>query len=101
MKVLSVGTDRKLFEEGSSVRERQIAYAEKLGEIETIVFTTAKYEPYRFSTLSITPTNSASRLLYGFDAWRLAKRMIKPDVVTAQDPFETGLVALFIARRLK
>jgi glycosyltransferase involved in cell wall biosynthesis len=49
----------------------------------------------------VTPTNSRSRLFYGFDAWRIAKELPKPDAVTTQDPFETGLVALFIARRLK
>src|SRR5262245_57568111 len=98
MKILSIGTDRKLFEEGSLVRERQAAYAERLGEINIIVFSLGRREPVRFGEVSVTPTNSRSRLLYGFDAWRIARKLSRPDVVTSQDPFETGLCALFIAR---
>jgi glycosyltransferase involved in cell wall biosynthesis len=101
MRLLSIGTDRKLFEDGSLVRERQTAYAEKIGEIDTIVFTKKGFEPFRFGTLSVTPTNSSSRWFYGMDAWKIAKRLPKSDAITTQDPFETGLVALFIAWRLK
>lgn len=100
MRILSIGTDRKLFEDGSLVRERQIAYAEKLGNIDTIVFTRDAHTIFRYGTLSVTPTNSSSRLLYGWDAWKIAKDLPKPDLVTTQDPFETGLIALFVARRL-
>jgi glycosyltransferase involved in cell wall biosynthesis len=44
------------------------------------------------------PTNSRSRLSYGWDALRIARTLKKPDIVSAQDPFETGLAALFISR---
>lgn len=102
MRVLSIGTDRRLFEEGSAVRERQSAYAENLGELDIIVFTQGRtQQPQRFDTVTLNPTNSSSKLLYGLDAWRVARKLPKPDVITSQDPFETGLVALFIARLLK
>src|SRR5262249_6816028 len=32
---------------------------------------------------------------------RIVKKLAKPDLVTTQDPFETGVIALIIARSLK
>jgi len=101
MRVLSIGTDRKLFEEGSSVFERQVAYADILGELETIVLTKGKYNSARSGKLTAIPTNSSSKFLYFRDVWRIVHTLARPDVITSQDPFETGLIALFLARRLK
>jgi glycosyltransferase involved in cell wall biosynthesis len=39
--------------------------------------------------------------LYGYNAIRLAKKLPRPDVVSAQDPFETGLAAYVIARHFR
>jgi glycosyltransferase involved in cell wall biosynthesis len=102
MRVLSIGTDRKLFEEGSLVRGRQKSYARRLGTLDIIVFTLrrsslAQGERATFGTVTAIPTNSWSKLQYGFDAWRIAMNLDTPDVITSQDPFETGLVALFVA----
>jgi glycosyltransferase involved in cell wall biosynthesis len=102
MRILSIGTDRKLFDETSAVRARQQAYAEKFGNLDIIVFTLRQSQgKQQDGVLTIVPTNSFLRLLYGWDALRIAKTLQKPDVVTAQDPFETGLISWFIARRLK
>lgn len=102
MRVLSIGTDRKLFEEGSVARTRQESYAAQLGNLDVIVFT--KDRPLsadvKTSSVAIYATRSWSRLSYGWGAWRIAMRLQKPDVVTVQDPFETGLIGLCIARRL-
>lgn len=100
MRLLSIGTDRKLFEKGSAVARRQEAYAEKLGHTDIVVFTKQSQAKSKttFGNVSVIPTNSWAALFYGFDAWRLARRLEKPDVVTAQDPFETGLIGFFIAR---
>jgi glycosyltransferase involved in cell wall biosynthesis len=100
MRVLSVGTDRKLFEEGSTARARHEAYAQQLGTLDIIVFTRGNERPVRVGALSVTPTNSFSRLFYGLNAFSIARKLSRPDVITAQDPFETGLIAWFIARRL-
>ena len=102
MRVLAIGTDRKLFEEGSLVRGRQESYAKRLGALDIIVFTKGVFfQRSEFGAVSVMPTNSRFKILYGLDAWRIAQDLPTPDVVTSQDPFETGLVALFIARRLK
>ena len=102
MRVLSIGTDRKLFEEGSAALARQKLYADKLGQLDIIVFT--KDGPLKITevgSLHIIPTNSRLKLLYGFDAWRIARKLPRPDVVTVQDPFETGLIGFFIAHSLR
>ncbi len=100
MRVLSIGTDRALFEDGSASRIRHEAYAKQFGSLDIIVFTSGNKEPVRAGVLSVTPTNSVSRFLYGLDALRTARKLPKPDVVTVQDPFETGLTGWLIARRL-
>src|SRR3989344_1421965 len=100
MRVLSIGTDRNLFEEGSASRTRHEAYTQQLGALDIIVFANGDRELAHSGALSVIPTNSVSRLLYGFDALRIARKLPKPDVVTVQDPFETGIIGWLIARRL-
>lgn len=107
MNVLFIGTDRKLFEEGSGTWKRHagLGVAHPLATFTSIVFSA---RPHGFkektqvaSNVAAHPTNSSSRLLYGIDALALARTLPRPDVVSAQDPFETGLAALLIARHFK
>lgn len=97
MRVLSIGTDRKLFEERSASRVRHEVYARRLGALNIVVFTRGQVKPVHSGALSVTPTNSRARFLYGLDVFRIARKLPKPDVVTVQDPFETGLVGLFVS----
>ncbi len=96
MKVLSIGSDRNLFLPDSDVARRQVKHAEKLSEFHIVVF--AK-KTLGFSAMKIGenvwvhPTNSFSRWLYPLDAFFLSKRFGGFDLVTAQDPFESGLAA--------
>jgi glycosyltransferase involved in cell wall biosynthesis len=99
MRVLSIGSDQKLFEEGSVVRLRAEAYAKALGELHVIVFTRRRLGAVHAGPLHIYATGSWSRLLYAFDAARIAKR-VGGDVVTTQDPFESGLAGTLAARAL-
>jgi len=100
MNVLSIGTDRSLLNTLSVSSKRHVAYGAAFGELHIIVFTK---RGERTSEVLLAPgthvhaTNSLSRLLYGIDAIRIARRLQKPDVVTVQDPFETGLVGLLVA----
>ncbi len=98
MRVLSFGTDRSVFGAESAARARQERYAQELGTLDLVVFSGRdRFEPFSGEYLSATPTLSRFRFLYLFDAWRIAKGLPKPDAITAQDPFETGLAALFVA----
>lgn len=101
MRVLSIGTDRKIFEKGSPARMRQLAYAQKLGELDVVVLSRGEsLAQFSEQTLSVYPTRSTWRLTYGLGARRIARSLRRPDVVTVQDPFETGLIGLRIARML-
>ncbi len=108
MKLLSIGTDRKLFEEGSGVFLRTVEYASKFKEMHVVVFSLRKHglENYKKNNLFFYPTNSSSRWFYIFDALRIAKKLtihegFSPNstVVTCQDPFETGLVGYLLKRK--
>ena len=101
MKVLAIGSDRTVAEGGSHAQERMRRYADALGELHIIVFSLHRHglAPAHIGNLHIYPTNSFSRTLYLYDAARLARTLPRPDVVTAQDPFESGWAAARIARR--
>jgi len=98
--ILAIGTDRDVLNPGSESARRQAAYGAHFSRFDIIVF--ARGGTWKPASLSATtravPTRSWSPLLYGLDALRLARLLPKPDVVTAQDPFETGLLAWFVAR---
>ncbi len=106
MKVLSIGTDRKLFDEKSPVLDRMISYASKVEEIHIVVFTKKGHKEKKVGNLHIYPTNSISRFHYIFDAVKLGEEIIrikslslKNSVLSTQDPFETGLVGYFLHKR--
>ncbi|MBI3633102.1 MAG: glycosyltransferase, partial [Candidatus Vogelbacteria bacterium] len=95
------GSDRKVFEYGSSVAARQVRYGTMLERLDIIVFSPRKNSLAKKSlsnNVYVYPTNSFSRLLYVFDAIRLAFRLERPDFVSVQDPFESGLAGYIISK---
>ena len=102
MRVISIGTDRKLFEENSAVRQRIIEYGKLFDELHIIVFATKSLGLGAKSlkiaeNVFVYPTNSKNKLLYIWDAFFIGKALsskLKSSscVVTTQDPFETGFV---------
>lgn len=101
MNIISIGSDRKLFEPGSEVRSRMVSLATVLGRLQVVVF--AKRElglqaEQVSEHLQIIPTNSSSRLGYVLDAIKIGKSLKRPEVITAQDPFESGWVAWRLAK---
>src|ERR1700677_2732175 len=100
MRVLMLSSDRTIFESGSNARRRMEAYADAVGTLDIIVFTLARagLSDVRSGPLSLFPTRSHSRLLYGWDALRMPCTRERFDVITVQDPFEIGLVGLLIAK---
>ncbi len=107
MKILSIGSDRNLFKEGSGVRARIVEYGTLVDELHVIVFSK------RSLTLSkqkisdnvwLYPINSLSRWFYIFGAIRIGKKIISKSsdwLVTSQDSFESGFVAWRIAKKRK
>ena len=107
MNILSVSLDRKVFEEGSAVRSRLLEYGRLADELRIIVFAkrSAGVSAQSFPpNIFLYPTNARTRFGYIPAALRqvvtLKKQGVHVDVVTAQDPFETGLTAFLIARIL-
>ncbi len=111
MNVLMISFERKLFEEGSAARQRIIEYGGLFDELHVIVFSKRKLnlKPEHIApNIWLYPTNSLFNVFYPWDAYRLGRELIRKrhfekthTVVTAQDPFETGIAALFLAKRSK
>ncbi|MBI3634361.1 MAG: glycosyltransferase [Candidatus Yonathbacteria bacterium] len=105
MKVLSISLDRKVFEEGSAMRSRLLDYGRLVEEIHVIVFAkkTGKFESQSFPpNIFLYPTNTLTRIGYMLRAVNIARVMkrsgVDIDVVSSQDPFETGITAFLISR---
>ena len=83
LRVISIGTDRKLFEENSAVLVRNLEYVSKMEELHIIVFSLKNLglEPKNIGNLHIYPTNSTSRLFYVLDAFRIGKQIIENNCV--------------------
>jgi glycosyltransferase involved in cell wall biosynthesis len=103
-KILMVGTDRKLFEKESAVRERVIEYGLLKRELHIIVFAKKsldlKHEQVS-NNVWLYPTNSLNRWCYIRSAIKIGKSLMKKEgfgLITTQDPFETGLVGWRVAR---
>ncbi len=103
MRVLQIGSDRSQRGDlvaGSAGSARQEAYARAFGALDDISFSLVSdgFAERRSGQLAVYPTNSAAKIFYGLDALRIARRLPRPDVISAQDPFEAGLIAYVIAR---
>lgn len=108
MKVLSIGTDRNVFVDQSSVRDRIVQYAQELEALHTIVFAKRNlgFQKEQVSpSLCLYPTNSGSPLGYVWDGIRLGMKIIKTEkfvrgdsVITCQDPFETSITGYILSR---
>jgi len=128
MKVLSIGTDRDLFKEESDIRRRVIEYGSLVDELHIVVFATGiKNQELGIKNIKISEntwiysTDSRNRWFYIFDAVKIGKKILATShkllqvpeqssllgrqatswLVTAQDPFESGLAGWFLARRTK
>ena len=123
MKIISIGSDRNLFNEGSAVRTRIVEYGELVEEMHIVTFNQkSKLEKQNFGNIYLYPTNSRNRWFYVFDAVKIGREIIKnfqPKadqpraeksqiknsrdniLVSSQDPFECGLAGYFIAKKFK
>lgn len=108
MKVLSISTDRKVFEEGSAVRARLLEYGKLVEELHVVVFAkrssgflAESFPPNIF----LYPTNSPGRFFHIpfaiMRALKMKRQGVSVDVVTTQDPFEAGVAGCIIARIFK
>jgi len=111
MYIFSIGSDRKLFEQGSTVATRTTQYGKRFEHLAIVVFS---LKSHGLSALKLSPevtlypTNSRNRFMYVLDAIRIGKEVILREkfvrgqsVITCQDPFESGLVGWRIAGKFR
>lgn len=110
IKVIAIGTDRRVFEKGSAVRSRLLKQRELFRELHVVVFSRRSHSlrVEQLGNLWLYPTNSLSRWFYVRDAAELARGLAKQrdmksndSVITAQDPFECGLAGYLATRGAK
>ena len=104
MRVLQISADRSprgILQKGSAAFLRQEAYARNFGNLDIVAFTLVSDHAQELSegALTLVPTNSSTKWLYALNARQIARTLPRPDIVTAQDPFETGLAASRIAKK--
>src|SRR3989344_5011686 len=102
VRILQIGSDRSkrgILHRDSPAFKRQEAYAARFGNLDIIGFSLRFDGARKIETgpLRVMPTNSPSKLLFGWDALRIARTLPRPDVVSGQDPFETGLIGWLIS----
>ena len=104
MKVINISTDRNIFDNNSPVFQRMREYGNIFDELHVIVFSLKKHG-YKKNQISssvwVYPTNSRWRITYFIKAFFIARKIcVSADaedvVISTQDPFETGLVGLFV-----
>jgi glycosyltransferase involved in cell wall biosynthesis len=101
MRVLSIGTDKAVFDASSSARARQSAYATQLGQLDIVVAIKRPLSAVREEHLSVYPAASSFPFIRAMRVYRVACALTKPDVVSVQDPFEVGLIGYFVARHFR
>ncbi|MEA1929471.1 MAG: glycosyltransferase family 4 protein [Patescibacteria group bacterium] len=103
MRLLSISTDRQLFDAGSAVWVRCAEHARGVGESHLLVFADRRFTKQQIArNCRVYPTRSRTRWLYLFDAIRLGRSIIKGNKITeitCQDPFLTAVVALSLKKR--
>ena len=99
LRLLVVGTETAVFQKDSPIRDRILAYTKRFASTDIIVMSGGHFKEEAIGeTVRLYPTNSRFRLQRIIDAIRLGRKLSRRDVITVQDPFETGLAGLFIAR---
>ncbi len=93
--------DRVIAGNTEDTQARHLRYAAKVDHLHMIVWATtvAEKKPVKLSeNLTVYPVGHQGRPFYVLEAWQTAQRLCNQyqiDVITAQDPFFTALVALW------
>lgn len=105
MRVLMISIDRTLLGANSGDSfERHKEYAERIGQLDIIVFSKKGFKKTTGGSLTVYPTNSTTKLNYIWDTFQIAKNICFPnkfDLIVCQDPFLTGLVGWLLKKRFK
>ena len=110
MKVISLGVDSNLFKEGSPVRARQVEYGKLVDELYIVTYTQLGVRDSKLASVKlgenvwVYPTNSKNRLSYFWDAYKIARDILRDNpgryIITSQEGM-TNFVALFLSLKFK
>lgn len=109
IRVISISTDRNIFNKDSVVTKRMIEYGKVFGELHIVVFSLAiqNFQPIQLSpNVFVYPTNSNGKFSYIRDAIRIGGKIagniyFGETAFSVQDPFETGIVGVVLKKRFK
>jgi len=111
MKILMIGSDQNILKKGSEAQRRMIWYGEAFSELHILVLNKKlknKQQNLRIKNVFLYPTNSKIKALAFFDALRIGGKIIKENdfhtqnaVLSAQDPFEFGLIVFLLSKMSK
>ena len=95
-----IGRDISIFKPASAVRSRLVKLAAQVGEITDLAFSklTEEGAEVKDGALTILPTQSRRAAWYVVDAYKIFKKITKPDLITVQDPFLAGLAGVWAKR---
>jgi glycosyltransferase involved in cell wall biosynthesis len=98
--LLVIGTEADVFDRHSDAAKRMEAYAAHFRETHLLILTSRRgLVPQVRGSVHLHPAASRSRIARFFRAWSALRLIPHTDVITAQDPFECGLLALLASRR--
>src|SRR3989344_2498988 len=99
MKVLMLSTDANIAKEGSAVLGRMMDYGSVVEELHIIVATIGGTSKMRVIDTNVFAYPTASRTKIGSRLGLFFRGLnIRADIITSQDPFETGFIAWVLAR---
>lgn len=110
MTIITIGYSKQVFNADSEERARMRACAYEAGTLHSVVFThgAEAYASADDGPLHLHPTQSRSRLGMLFDAYRIGRDLLSRRgsaseqwILSAQDPFEAGLVGYLLSRRYR
>lgn len=106
MRVIILSLDKTLFNpalSGGDALERHLKYSQQVEHLDIIVPTPRGFRPHQPSArLTIWPTNSFSRWLHPFNAYRIAKKIARTSpvhLVVSQEATFLGIVALHLSKK--
>jgi glycosyltransferase involved in cell wall biosynthesis len=100
--VLTIGTELAVLSPASPVRKRIFSYGRYFKAMHIILMSGMTGQgTVREDNVTVYPTNSSNKFARYFDALRMGKEMEHVDIVSAQDPFEIGYIALRVAKHHK
>jgi glycosyltransferase involved in cell wall biosynthesis len=105
MRVLMISLDRNLLKADSigDVVERHKEYAQYIDKLDIIIFSKKGFAERKINAkLNVYPTNSLFKIFYAWDAYKVARPLVRPNtLIICQDPFLTGLAGWFLKRKFK